>query len=455
MRARIGASSLGAASQNALSLATRLGVAEAPAPKDADYVAPPQVDRNFAAASISAPNGAARLLKAAMQRPAPKGPRASTALAALTAATGGLPAARGSVVSAYGELAPELFADRRLTILQLGDSHTAADFFTGKVRDRLQQAFGAGGDLFLVPGKPHVGVRSALFTSDATDDWSYEALQRSDDRKRFHLSGFNALAKHASATLTMRSRNGRPYDRADIDFLQSPGGGKAEVLLDGASAGEVDLDGGAGREVTFQARPKNGQGFREVAIKALDNSAVAVAGVKVGREGDGVSYLSIGYPGATVQLLQKLDSGNIAEDFRRLQPDVVVLAFGTNEGFNDNLDVGAYISQYEQIVKRMQALRPGLKVVIVGPADAARPDRPGPLRRRRPALRRGERRADGLDGILGQLQISGAAEAEPRARGAAQVGGPDRRGVLGLVERAARPLRRAGLGRRQSPAHGA
>jgi hypothetical protein len=50
-----------------------------------------------------------------------------------------------------------------------------------------------------------------------------------------------------------------------------------------------------------------------------------------------------------------------------------VLAFGTNEGFNDNLDVGAYISQYEQIVKRLLALRPGLKVVIVGPADAARP----------------------------------------------------------------------------------
>ncbi len=115
------------------------------------------------------------------------------------------------------------------------------------------------------------------------------------------------------------------------------------------------------------------QGFREVAIKALDDSAVAVAGVKVGREGDGVSYMSIGYPGATVQLLQKLDSGNVAEDFRRLQPDIVVLAFGTNEGFNDNLDVNGYISQYEQIVKRLQAMRPGLKVVMVGPADAARP----------------------------------------------------------------------------------
>ena len=100
---------------------------------------------------------------------------------------------------------------------------------------------------------------------------------------------------------------------------------------------------------------------------------VAVTGVEVGREGDGVSYLSIGFPGATVQLLQRLDSGNLADDIRRLAPDIVVLAFGTNEGFNDNLDVNGYISQYEQIVRRLQAIRPGMKIVMVGPADAARP----------------------------------------------------------------------------------
>ena len=79
-------------------------------------------------------------------------------------------------MTAYGELAPYLSPDRRLTILQLGDSHTAADFFTGRVRARLQDAYGDGGDAFLVPGRPHVGVRSALFTTDASDDWSYEAI---------------------------------------------------------------------------------------------------------------------------------------------------------------------------------------------------------------------------------------------------------------------------------------
>jgi lysophospholipase L1-like esterase len=373
-RARVGSSSLGPATQHALALATRLGAPDADPIrlKTSDYVAPPTLDRNLVVASIAPPNGATRLLRAAMQHPSPKAPRAASALAALAAATGSLPATASSV-SAYGELAPYQFWDRRLTILQLGDSHTAADFFTGRVRERLQQAFGTGGEAILAPGRPHVGVRSALFSADATSDWSYESFLHSDDRKRVHISGYNAVAHHASATLTFKSRNDRVYDDAQVSFLEQPNGGKAEVLLDGQSVGEVDLDGGANHEVTFDAHPKSGQGFRELQVRTLSDAPVTVSDVEVERAGDGVSFLSIGYPGATVQAVERLDSGNLAEDIRRLAPDVLVFAFGTNEGFNDNLDVGVYIAQYEQLIKRLEALRPGMKIVIVGPADAARP----------------------------------------------------------------------------------
>ena len=244
------------------------------------------------------------------------------------------------------------------------------------------------------------------FPPTPPSDWSYEALQRNDDRRRLHLSGFNARGASRLGDADLQSRDGRPYDDAEVSFLNQPNGGKAEVLLDGKSAGEIDLDGGAGREVTFEAHAKNGEGVPRDRSRTLDDAPVAVTGVKVGREGDGVSYLSIGYPGATVQLLQKLDSGNVADDFRRLAPDVMVLAFGTNEGFNDNLDVSAYISQYEQIVRRLQALRPGVKIVHRRPGRRGAAGRPMSRRRRRPALQLGRHRADRCVGTPGQLQAS-------------------------------------------------
>ncbi len=261
-----------------------------------------------------------------------------------------------------------------MTVLQLGDSHTAADFFTGRVRERLQQVFGAGGMDYLVPGKPHPGVRSALFDSDASDGWNYEALQRSDDSRRFYLSGFNAVARHAGASLSLKSRGGLAYDSVQVAFLKQPGGGRAEVLVDGEPSGEINLDGAADQraELDVNAGDHGAKGFHDIAVRALTDAPVTVTGVDVNRDGDGVSYVSLGFPGATVQLLQKLAEDNLADDLKRIAPDVIVLAFGTNEGFNDALDVAAYTSQYEQIVRRLKSLRPQARIVIIGPPDAAR-----------------------------------------------------------------------------------
>ena len=161
-RAKIVNTSLGYDTQAALALATRL---MAPAAMRAQKVA--AVDKALAVASIASFGEAAQRLRDAMQRTAARA-RPSSALTALARATGTLRAVPAEL-TAYGELTPYPAPERRLTILQLGDSHTAADFFTGRVRARLQEAFGDGGDAFLVPGAPHVGVRSALFSTDASE----------------------------------------------------------------------------------------------------------------------------------------------------------------------------------------------------------------------------------------------------------------------------------------------
>jgi lysophospholipase L1-like esterase len=225
-----------------------------------------------------------------------------------------------------------------------------------------------------VPGKPHPGVRSALFDSDASDGWTYEALQKSEDSRRFYLTGFNAVARHAGASLSLKARGDLGYDRVQVAFLKQPGGGKAEVLVDGAPGGEIDLDGAADQRAMLDvdAADHGARGFHDISVRAMSDAPVTVTGVEVNRQGDGVSYVSLGFPGATVQLLQKLKAENLADDLKRIAPDVIVLAFGTNEGFNDALDVAAYISQYEQIVRQLKALRPQARIVIVGPPDGAR-----------------------------------------------------------------------------------
>src|SRR5215469_17361924 len=65
-----------------------------------------------------------------------------------------------------------------LSILQIGDSHTAADYFTGEVRRILQARYGNGGPGYLPFGKPHPGIRHTDITSTLSAGWTYSALQR-------------------------------------------------------------------------------------------------------------------------------------------------------------------------------------------------------------------------------------------------------------------------------------
>jgi lysophospholipase L1-like esterase len=57
---------------------------------------------------------------------------------------------------------------------------------------------------------------------------------------------------------------------------------------------------------------------------------------------------------------------------RRLTPDIIVLAFGTNEGFNDALDIGAYTAEYQRVIAKLKFLAPNARIVLIGPPDGAR-----------------------------------------------------------------------------------
>ena len=126
----------------------------------------------------------------------------------------------------------------------------------------------------------------------------YEALQKSTDKRRFDLSGSNAVAHRAGAYLALQARGAEGYVEVNVSFLTGSVGGRAEVLLDGRPAGEVDLSGPPDLPKTMhivgseEGSPK----FRQVMVRSLTDAAVPVTGFEVGRYGEGVSYLSLGFP---------------------------------------------------------------------------------------------------------------------------------------------------------------
>ena len=262
---------------------------------------------------------------------------------------------------------------RDYVILQIGDSHTAADLFTGEVRDRLQAKFGAGG-LFLPPGIPKAGVQSAEFEIRADDAWTYKAMSVTDQPDRFWLSGYTAAANQSGAMVSFMARGKQAFDSIDVSFLRTNGGGQADILLDDNIVDHVSLDGRPGQPLIRRLMPQNGKvgSFKTLKVVTTSGGPIELSGVFIDQRQSGVSYLSVGFPGARVTVLNRMSPENLADDMARIDPDMVVLAFGTNEGFDDNLDAADYKKTLTGIADLLKQGNAQRKLVIVGPPPGAR-----------------------------------------------------------------------------------
>src|SRR3984893_145785 len=63
-----------------------------------------------------------------------------------------------------------------LRILHFGDSHTAADEWTGSVRALLQAQFGDGGGGYSLAGRPFIGYRREDLKSGESRGWETEGM---------------------------------------------------------------------------------------------------------------------------------------------------------------------------------------------------------------------------------------------------------------------------------------
>ena len=262
-------------------------------------------------------------------------------------------------------------AKRSITILQLGDSHTSADFLTGELRRRLQETYGNGGSGYVTAGRPHVGVLSSTLKIAVSHGWTYQALQRSEEVGEFWMSGFNTVASAAGETLSFTSERAETFDVIEIEAIRRPGGGTFEIKLDGNVEGTFDLAGPKVEPIVVRLVPDRGptNQVRDITLTTRSDGTVSIASVAIYNTRAGLTYNSVGYPGATVDILNKLDNRLFISNLRRLNPQIVVLSFGTNEADKPTVDIAGYTDKYRRVIAKIRAALPGVTIVMIGPPE--------------------------------------------------------------------------------------
>jgi lysophospholipase L1-like esterase len=246
-------------------------------------------------------------------------------------------------------------------VLQYGDSHTAADEFSGELRMLLQQSFGNGGSGFSFAGKPWKGYRRRDVKTGSTDGWYTHGLVTREGDGVYGLGGVAMSASSPDETVFVETE----ADTFELFYLQQPGGGQMRLYDWGMP---VDLISTEGSVSPAYYRVSAEPGFHRYELETLDNGPVRLFGW-VAENPTGITYETLGINGAQATQVAKWDPVTLRDNLAHRNPDLIVLAYGTNEAGSTKWTVESYQAMFTEILRSFREAAPTASILVVGPPD--------------------------------------------------------------------------------------
>ena len=254
-------------------------------------------------------------------------------------------------------------------ILQLGDSHTAGDVFSGYLRSRFQERFGDAGRGMMPPGYTYRGLRQTEVKVTQSGGWVIHDSLKASDPGPFGISGFLATSTYAGARMTVSPVAPGGFDIARVNYLHSTSGGPLEVLLDGRIAKVVPTAGPADTPGSLDLSTPPGTQTLEI---IADTPGIRITSWGVESFHTGVLFDSFGVSGATVDIFNHWNPLLVQWDLKQLRPSLIIVAYGTNEAFQLGFDAATYKQIFAQVLRSLKQMAPEASILVVGPPGGQR-----------------------------------------------------------------------------------
>jgi lysophospholipase L1-like esterase len=257
-------------------------------------------------------------------------------------------------------------------ILQFGDSHTASDMGTAAFRHQLQARFGDGGRGFVSIGRPWT-----TYVQEGIRGYMTEQFEPEKTRLKNPLSGGEGCYGLLGVDIAAEARGARAwsvltprFSRLELAYWQGPRGGSFDVFVDGAHTGRI---------ATRTAQ--SGSGFfgydiadapHQVEVRTVGDGEVRIFGMTLDRAQAGVVVDALGINGAQIFTALRWNEDHFAEQVRHQAPDLVILAYGTNEALDPKVEDPMYEQGLVDLLGRVSRAAPGAACMLLGPPDLAR-----------------------------------------------------------------------------------
>jgi len=254
-------------------------------------------------------------------------------------------------------------------ISHYGDSHAAADILTGALRRQLQLTFGDAGIGFVIPGQPWLGYSRSGVTSQISAGWRIEGLSQSsialDDR--LGIAGVSLSTLSPGEWITLSA----PGSYFDIYALKQPGGGSITVLLDGIERKRnVSLSSRSIEPIRLEIVSIVDE-VHALEIRTTSSGRSKIFGIAIEHNSPGLVYDVFGINGARASRPLQWNWRLFARDLEERSPDLIIVAYGSNEVTDADLDIDAYQANFRLLLNRFQKAVPHASILVIGPPDRA------------------------------------------------------------------------------------
>ena len=304
-------------------------------------------------------------------------------------------------------------------VMQWGDSHTAADMFTGELRARMQARFGDGGVGYTYAGHPFAGYRILGSGRNQSGSWRTLGTHFTDLGDRLLGMGGVAIESYRAGDVSTLDA---PCLTFAVQYLRQPGGGGLQIADNGQVVANLSTagtngatpagQGGMFSAGTDQSLADQSTQQPETAVEsssaipdeaAQDTAAPTGTGAAQAGSGGqfryncqagshhftfttqgggpvrllgtvslqpGITWEAMGINGAEAPLILRWNQPLFQGYLAGAQPALIVLAYGTNEAAA-RWTGEDYRQTFTRLVQMLHATSPASSILVLGPGDRA------------------------------------------------------------------------------------
>ena len=260
----------------------------------------------------------------------------------------------------------------KVRVVQIGDSHIQADYFSGRLRELLQLTFGNGGRGFVYPYRIARTNNPANYKVNYTGLWQSCRSVQNNASCDFGVSGITSATNSADATFnldfTTESFMNYDFSKVRLFYKQTP------------NAFRVDFDNPNDEDFYYDEIP--GHGYSDfffskpltdlrVSFKQDDSSQnfFQIYGMELENKQPGIIFNAIGTNGADVKSYHRC--AMFTSQLEALRPDLVIISLGTNDGYVPTswFNEVEFKNQYIELIKKVRAANPNTSILLTTPGD--------------------------------------------------------------------------------------